>query len=153
MTVGSAEETVSCQEEVLEEDSGEPPVLLEKEPVPPGSYFRLGEEGGFRQYENQYSLVQHALSRNQVSNSHALLISYSHAHSLLLSSTCSHAPSLQVLDDATKRTRLSHKFSLTEASTFSWQGREVGTRAVLVATIRASILALEQVSHDTLTSS
>ena len=42
----------------------------------------------------------------------------------------------QVLDDAAKRTRLSHKFSLTEASTFSWQGREVGTRGVIVTTLR-----------------
>ena len=42
----------------------------------------------------------------------------------------------QVLDDAAKRTRLSHKFSLTEASIFSWQGREVGTRGVIVTTLR-----------------
>ena len=41
-----------------------------------------------------------------------------------------------MLDDAAKRTRLSHKFSLTEASTFSWQGREVGTRGVIVTTLR-----------------
>merc|ERR1719237_1715578 len=114
VTVGGTEETVSMEEELLDYESGEVPVLLEKEPVPPGNYFKLGEEGGFRQYENQYSLVQHALSRNQV------------------------------LDDAAKRTRLSHKFSLTEASTFSWQGREVGTRGVIVTTLRSTILALEQ---------
>ena len=109
-------------EELLEDDNGEVPVLLEKEPVPPGNYFKLGEEGGFRQYENQYSLVQHALSRNQVLH---CFIRFTH---LLLH--------FQVLDDAAKRTRLSHKFSLTEASTFSWQGREVGTRGVLVTTLR-----------------
>merc|ERR1719187_1465292 len=114
VTVGGTEETVSMEEELLEYESGEVPVLLEKEPVPPGNYFKLGEEGAFRQYENQYSLVQHALSRNQV------------------------------LDDAAKRTRLSHKFSLTEASIFSWQGREVGTRGVIVTTLRSTILALEQ---------
>ena len=66
VTVGGTEETVSMEEELLDYESGEVPVLLEKEPVPPGNYFKLGEEGGFRQYENQYSLVQHALSRNQV---------------------------------------------------------------------------------------
>ena len=66
VTVGGTEETVSMEEEMLDYESGEAPVLLEKEPVPPGNYFKLGEEGGFRQYENQYSLVQHALSRNQV---------------------------------------------------------------------------------------
>ena len=68
VAVGGAEETVSMAEELMEEEDGvgEMPVLLEKVPVPPGSYFRLGEEGAFRKYENQYSLVQHALARNQV---------------------------------------------------------------------------------------
>ena len=117
VTVGGMEEEIQMLEEQdhMEEDDGEPPVLLEKEPLPPGNHFQLGEEGTYRQYENQYSLVQHALSRNQVNlpldpvrDPDALLLI------LLL---------LQVLDDATKRTRLSHKFSLTDASTFSWQVR------------------------------
>ena len=125
VTVGGTEETVSMEEQVLEGDSGEVPVLLEKEPVPPGNYFKLGEEGGFRQYENQYSLVQHALSRNQVEKTRL----YCSCVVLMYSP-------FQVLDDAAKRTRLSHKFSLTEASIFSWQGREVGTRGVIVTTLR-----------------
>ena len=125
VTVGGTEETVSMEEQVLEGDSGEVPVLLEKEPVPPGNYFKLGEEGGFRQYENQYSLVQHALSRNQVEKT-------PHCCSCVV---LMYSP-FQVLDDAAKRTRLSHKFSLTEASIFSWQGREVGTRGVIVTTLR-----------------
>jgi hypothetical protein len=49
-----------------------------------GNYFRLGEEKGYKSYVNQYSTHQHALSK------------------------------LQAKEEQEKRTRLSHKFSLTD---------------------------------------
>merc|ERR1712059_52110 len=90
------------------------PVMIAKPDIPPGSYYKLGEEGTFRQYSNQYTMVTHALSKTQVK------------------------------EEQDRRMRLSHKFSLTEESFFSWQGKEMGSRAVMVATIRSTILNLEQ---------
>merc|ERR1712029_895755 len=63
------------------------PLIIEKPAIPPGNYFKLGQEGSYKQYVNQYTTVQHALSRNQAK------------------------------EEIEKKTRLSHKFSLTDAST------------------------------------
>jgi len=90
------------------------PIIIQKPEIPAGNYFKLGQEGTYKQYVNQYTAVTHALSRNQSK------------------------------EELEKRTRLSHKFSLTDASTFKWQGSEDGTRATLVSTVRSTILQLEQ---------
>ena len=51
-----------------------------------GVYFRLGEENTYKSYVNQYSTQHHALSR------------------------------IQAKEEGEKRSRLSHKFSLTDVS-------------------------------------
>jgi hypothetical protein len=60
-----------------------------------GNYFRLGEEKGYKSYVNQYSTHQHALSK------------------------------LQAKEEQEKRTRLSHKFSLTDVRITTFVGVEV----------------------------
>merc|ERR1712228_630422 len=89
-------------------------LIIEKPAIPPGNYFKLGQEGSYKQYVNQYTTVQHALSRNKAQ------------------------------EEVEKRTRLSHKFSLTDASTFKWLGPPDGVRSSLVTTVRSTILQLEQ---------
>jgi len=89
-------------------------IIIQKPDIPPGNYFKLGQEGTYKQYVNQYTAVTHALSRNQAK------------------------------EELEKRTRLSHKFSLTDASTFKWLGAPDGPRISLVSTVRSTILQLEQ---------
>ena len=90
------------------------PVILTKPELPPGDHFKLGQEGTYKQYVNQYSEVQHALSRNQVK------------------------------EDAEKKTKLSHKFSLTDVSTYKWIGATEGSRQTLLSALRATIIKLEE---------
>ena len=79
-----------------------------------GEYYKPGQEGTYKQYLNQYTEVTHSLSRSQVK------------------------------EETDKMTRLSHKFSLTDASSFRWVGSTEGPRSSLVATMRSTILQLEQ---------
>ena len=90
------------------------PVIITKPELPPGDYFKLGQEGSYKQYVNQYSEVQHALSRNQVK------------------------------EDAEKKTKLSHKFSLTDVSTYKWIGATEGSRHALLSALKATIVKLEE---------
>ena len=76
-------------------------------------FFKLGQEGTYKQYINQFTSNSSALSR------------------------------VQANEERTKRTHMSHKFSLTEASTFRWMGQLFGTRHQLVNTLRQTILQLE----------
>jgi len=72
-----------------------------------------GMDGSYKHYQNLYRTNSLALNKNQ------------------------HA------DERDKRRHLSHKFSLTPASEFTWNGSTFGTQALLLATLRASILQLE----------
>lgn len=76
-------------------------------------FFKLGQEGTFKSYINQFSSNPSALSK------------------------------VQANEERVKRTHMSHKFSLTEASTFRWMGQLYGTRNQLVNTLRQTILQLE----------
>ncbi|XP_025083493.1 nucleosome-remodeling factor subunit BPTF-like isoform X4 [Pomacea canaliculata] len=76
-------------------------------------YFRLGMEGGYKSYQNQYSTNPLALNKHQ--------------HN----------------EERDKRRHLSHKFSLTQASEFKWNGSVYGNRAITMATLRLSIVQLE----------
>ena len=78
------------------------PVHIKKPELPPGDYYRLGQEGTYRKYVNQYTTVSHALSRSQAK------------------------------EDTEKKTRLSHKFSLTDVSTYKWMGSTEGSRQTLL---------------------
>lgn len=76
-------------------------------------YFKLGMEGTYKNYVNQYSINVAALNK------------------------------MQHNEERDKRRHLSHKFSLTTASEFKWHGAVTGSRAILVNTLRQTMLQLE----------
>lgn len=78
-----------------------------------GSYFRLGQEGKYRVYQNQYSTNTLALNKHQHREDHD------------------------------KRRHLSHKFCLTPAGDFKWNGSVYGTRMLTMCTLRLTIIQLE----------
>jgi len=75
--------------------------------------FKLGMDNNFKSYVNQYSANLIALNKTQRN------------------------------EERDKKRHLSHKFSLTQASEFKWVGSLTGTRALLVSTLRQTILQLE----------
>ncbi|XP_051905887.1 nucleosome-remodeling factor subunit BPTF isoform X1 [Hippocampus zosterae] len=75
--------------------------------------FKLGQEGKYRVYHNQYSTNVLALNKHQ------------------------HR------EDNDKRRHLSHKFSLTAASEFKWNGSIYGSRSLTITTLRFNIIQLE----------
>jgi len=75
--------------------------------------FKLGMDNNFKSYINQYSTNPIALNKTQRN------------------------------EERDKKRHLSHKFSLTQASEFKWVGSLTGTRALLVSTLRQTILQLE----------
>ncbi|XP_015116667.1 nucleosome-remodeling factor subunit NURF301 isoform X2 [Diachasma alloeum] len=75
--------------------------------------FKLGMDNNFKSYVNQYSTNTVALNKSQRN------------------------------EERDKKRHLSHKFSLTQASEFKWVGSLTGARALLVSTIRQTILQLE----------
>ncbi|KAK2833852.1 hypothetical protein Q5P01_017741 [Channa striata] len=77
------------------------------------SLFKLGQEGKYRVYHNQYSTNVLALNKHQHREDHD------------------------------KRRHLSHKFSLTTASEFKWNGSIYGSRSLTVSTLRLTIIQLE----------
>ncbi|KAF5897783.1 nucleosome-remodeling factor subunit BPTF isoform X2, partial [Clarias magur] len=87
-----------------------------KDPVMKGSsstYFRLGQEGKYRVYQNQYSTNTLALNKHQHREDHD------------------------------KRRHLSHKFCLTPAGDFKWNGSIYGSRVLTTCTLRLTIIQLE----------
>ncbi|CAG2105775.1 unnamed protein product [Medioppia subpectinata] len=75
--------------------------------------FKLGMEANYKSYQNQF--ISNTLSLNK------------HQHS----------------EERDKRRQLSHKFSLTSAADLKWQGAVFGTRNLIIATLRQTILQLE----------
>ncbi|XP_011866666.1 PREDICTED: nucleosome-remodeling factor subunit NURF301 isoform X2 [Vollenhovia emeryi] len=75
--------------------------------------FKLGMDNNFKSYVNQYTTNTIALNKTQRN------------------------------EERDKKRHLSHKFSLTQASEFKWVGTLTGTRALLVSTLRQTILQLE----------
>ncbi|WAQ96933.1 NU301-like protein [Mya arenaria] len=77
------------------------------------TYFKLGMDGGYKQYVNQYSTATLALNKYQ--------------HN----------------EERDKRRYLSHKFSLTAASEFKWNGTIHGNKVMTMSTMRLSLAQLE----------
>ena len=77
-------------------------------------YFKLGQEQTFKSYINQYTTNPSALTK------------------------------IQSNDERVKRTHMSHKFSLTDASAFKWIGTLHGSRSQLVNTLRQTMIQLEK---------
>ncbi|GFR88529.1 nucleosome-remodeling factor subunit BPTF-like, partial [Elysia marginata] len=76
-------------------------------------YFKLGSEGKYKQYQNQFTTNTLALNKHQ--------------HN----------------EERDKRRHLSHKFSLTQNSDFKWNGNILGNRMSTLATLRLTIMQLE----------
>ncbi|KAI5097436.1 nucleosome-remodeling factor subunit BPTF isoform X2 [Silurus meridionalis] len=76
-------------------------------------YFKLGQEGKFRVYHNQYSTNALALNKHQHREDHD------------------------------KRRHLSHKFCMTPAGEFKWNGSVHGSKMLTVSTLRLTIIQLE----------
>lgn len=87
---------------------------LKAQQIATGTYmFKLGMENSFKNYVNQYSSNVAALNKPQRN------------------------------EERDKKRHLSHKFSLTQASEFKWVGTLHGGRALLVSTLRQTVLQLE----------
>ncbi|XP_054615497.1 nucleosome-remodeling factor subunit BPTF isoform X2 [Dunckerocampus dactyliophorus] len=89
------------------------PILFKSDSVTLSNLFKLGQEGKYRVYHNQYSTNVLALNKHQHREDHD------------------------------KRRHLSHKFSLTTASEFKWNGSIYGSRSLTVTTLRLTIIQLE----------
>ncbi|XP_053392915.1 nucleosome-remodeling factor subunit BPTF-like [Mercenaria mercenaria] len=76
-------------------------------------YFKLGMDGSYKQYVNQYTTQTLALNKHQ--------------HN----------------EERDKRRYLSHKFSLTNLSEFKWNGTTNGNKIMTVSTLRLSLAQLE----------
>ncbi|KAF4092694.1 hypothetical protein AMELA_G00023820 [Ameiurus melas] len=76
-------------------------------------FFKLGQEGKFRVYHNQYSTNALALNKHQHREDHD------------------------------KRRHLSHKFCMTPAGEFKWNGSVHGSKMLTVSTLRLTIIQLE----------
>nr|XP_057905963.1 nucleosome-remodeling factor subunit BPTF isoform X2 [Doryrhamphus excisus] len=89
------------------------PMFAKNDSVNLNNLFKLGQEGKYRVYHNQYSTNVLALNKHQHREDHD------------------------------KRRHLSHKFSLTTASEFKWNGSIYGSRSLTVTTLRLTIIQLE----------
>ncbi|XP_064843918.1 nucleosome-remodeling factor subunit BPTF [Oncorhynchus masou masou] len=77
------------------------------------NFFKLGQEGKFRVYHNQFSTNTLGLNKHQHREDHD------------------------------KRRHLSHKFSLTPAADFKWNGSIHGSKVLTISTLRLTIIQLE----------
>ncbi|KAJ8264107.1 hypothetical protein GJAV_G00145260 [Gymnothorax javanicus] len=78
-----------------------------------GNFFKLGQEGKYRVYHNQYSTNTLALNKHQHREDHD------------------------------KRRHLSHKFCMTPAGEFKWNGSVHGSKVLTISTLRLTIIQLE----------
>ncbi|KAK1886043.1 Nucleosome-remodeling factor subunit BPTF [Dissostichus eleginoides] len=76
-------------------------------------FFKLGQEGKYRVYHNQYSSNTVALNKHQHREDHD------------------------------KRRHLSHKFCMTPAGEFKWNGSIHGSKVLTISTLRITIIQLE----------
>ncbi|XP_078510455.1 nucleosome-remodeling factor subunit BPTF isoform X2 [Lissotriton helveticus] len=77
------------------------------------NFFKLGQEGKYRIYHNQYSTNTFALNKHQHREDHD------------------------------KRRHLSHKFCMTPSGDFKWNGSVHGTKILTISTLRLTIIQLE----------
>ncbi|MBN3299112.1 BPTF factor, partial [Amia calva] len=77
------------------------------------NFFKLGQEGKYRVYHNQFSTNALALNKHQHREDHD------------------------------KRRHLSHKFCMTPAGDFKWNGSVHGSKVLTISTLRLTIIQLE----------
>ncbi|CAL7947538.1 unnamed protein product [Xylocopa violacea] len=110
----SKEELEKLDKSLKEEGDGTRLTRQKAHQIASGTHlFKLGMDNSFKSYVNQYSTNPIALNKAQRN------------------------------EERDKKRHLSHKFSLTQASEFKWVGSLTGTRALLVSTLRQTILQLE----------
>ncbi|KAK9296382.1 hypothetical protein QLX08_009595 [Tetragonisca angustula] len=110
----SKEELEKLDKSLKEEGDGTRLTRQKAHQIASGTHlFKLGMDNNFKSYVNQYSTNPIALNKTQRN------------------------------EERDKKRHLSHKFSLTQASEFKWVGSLTGTRALLVSTLRQTILQLE----------
>ncbi|XP_031848362.1 nucleosome-remodeling factor subunit NURF301 E(bx) isoform X5 [Nomia melanderi] len=110
----SKEELEKLDKSLKEEGDGTRLTRQKAHQIASGTHlFKLGMDNNFKSYVNQYSTNPIALNKAQRN------------------------------EERDKKRHLSHKFSLTQASEFKWVGSLTGTRALLVSTLRQTILQLE----------
>ncbi|MEE6507150.1 hypothetical protein FKM82_007977 [Ascaphus truei] len=78
-----------------------------------GNYFKLGQEGKYRVYHNQYTTNSFALNKHQHREDHD------------------------------KRRHLSHKFCMSPTGEFKWNGSVHGSKVLTISTLRLTIIQLE----------
>ncbi|CAJ0956264.1 unnamed protein product [Ranitomeya imitator] len=76
-------------------------------------HFKLGQEGKYRTYHNQYSTNSYALNKHQHREDHD------------------------------KRRHLAHKFCLSPTGEFKWNGSVHGSKVLTISTLRLTIVQLE----------
>ncbi|XP_024944598.1 nucleosome-remodeling factor subunit NURF301 isoform X2 [Cephus cinctus] len=110
----SKEELEKLDKTLKEEGDGTRLTRQKAHQIASGTHlFKLGMDNNYKSYVNQYSTNAIALNKAQRN------------------------------EERDKKRHLSHKFSLTQASEFKWVGSLTGTRALLVSTLRQTILQLE----------
>ncbi|XP_029040603.1 nucleosome-remodeling factor subunit NURF301 isoform X2 [Osmia bicornis bicornis] len=110
----SKEELEKLDKSLKEEGDGTRLTRQKAHQIASGTHlFKLGMDNTYKSYVNQYSTNAIALNKAQRN------------------------------EERDKKRHLSHKFSLTQASEFKWVGSLTGTRALLVSTLRQTILQLE----------
>ncbi|KAM4691162.1 nucleosome-remodeling factor subunit BPTF [Rhinophrynus dorsalis] len=77
------------------------------------TYFKLGQEGKYRVYHNQYTTNSYALNKHQHREDHD------------------------------KRRHLSHKFCMSPIGEFKWSGSVHGSKTLTISTLRLTIVQLE----------
>ncbi|XP_053308876.1 nucleosome-remodeling factor subunit BPTF isoform X2 [Spea bombifrons] len=77
------------------------------------NYFKLGQEGKYRVYHNQYTTNSFALNKHQHREDHD------------------------------KRRHLSHKFCVSTSGEFKWNGSVHGSKVLTISTLRLTIIQLE----------
>ncbi|XP_031787989.1 nucleosome-remodeling factor subunit NURF301 isoform X3 [Nasonia vitripennis] len=111
---GSKEEQEKTEKTLKEETDNARLTRLKAHQIASGTHlFKLGMDNSFKSYVNQYSTNTIALNKAQRN------------------------------EERDKKRHLSHKFALTQSVDFKWIGSLTGTRAMLVQTLRQTILQLE----------
>lgn len=117
-------------------------------------FFKLGQEGKYRVYHNQYSSNTVALNKHQhreVGNTTTC------CYEPILNGALKCPRSLRCFDlippsnllylsfhqDHDKRRHLSHKFCMTPAGEFKWNGSIHGSKLLTISTLRITIIQLE----------
>lgn len=104
-------------------------------------YFKLGQEGKYRVYHNQFSSNAVALNKHQHREASGSLPHCQSQTSTVKILNC--VCNVTCLQDHDKRRHLAHKFCMTPAGEFKWNGSINGSKFLTISTLRLTIIQLE----------